>query len=114
MPLHPDGSDQIYAYAMLMGAAAAWAISIVFVRSHRFTATAHALAPWQMLVASALLFPLAIFVEGSPPAIGASAAASLAYVGPIATAFAYWAVVEVGRHLQLISRSQARKERHHE
>ena len=27
-------------------------------------------------------------------------AASLAYVGPVATAFAYWAVVEAGRHVR--------------
>lgn len=98
--LRLEGKDQIVAYGMLLGAAAAWAISIVFVRSHRFAATTLALAPWQMLVSAALLLPLALGVEGSPPPIGVSGAASLAYVGPIATAFAYWAVVEVGRHFQ--------------
>jgi drug/metabolite transporter (DMT)-like permease len=105
--IHPNGSDQIVAYTMLMGAAAAWAISIVFVRSHSFNATALVLAPWQMLVAAALLFPLAIVVEGSPSAIGASGAWSLAYVGPIATAFAYWAVVEAGRHFRASTMSMA-------
>jgi drug/metabolite transporter (DMT)-like permease len=45
---------------MLISAAAFWAISIVFVRSHRFVSTALALAPWQMLVAAALLLPLAL------------------------------------------------------
>jgi O-acetylserine/cysteine efflux transporter len=104
---HLHGRDQILAYAMLMGAAAAWAISIVFVRSHRFAATALALAPWQMLVAAALLLPLALVIEGAPPAIGARGAASLAYVGPIATAFAYWAVVEVGRHFRAATMSMA-------
>jgi len=98
--LRLEGKDQIVAYGMLLGAAAAWAISIVFVRSHRFAATTLALAPWQMLVSAALLLPLALGVEGSLPPIGLSGAASLAYVGPIATAFAYWAVVEVGRHFQ--------------
>ena len=82
------------------GPPAAWAISIVAVRAHRFTATALALAPWQMLVAACLLLPLAIVVEGAPRPIGVSGAASLAYVGPIATAFAYWAVVEAGRHIR--------------
>ena len=98
--LRLEGKDQIVAYGMLLGAAAAWAISIVFVRSHRFAATTLALAPWQMLVSAALLLPLALGVEGSLPPIGLSGAASLAYVGPVATAFAYWAVVEVGRHFQ--------------
>lgn len=30
--------------------------------------------------------------------MGVSGAVSLAFVGPVATAFAYWAVVETGRH----------------
>lgn len=98
--LHPDRAGQVLAYVMLMGAAAAWAVSIVFVRSHRFTVSALALAPWQTLVAAGLLFPLAILVEGSPRTIGESGVASLVYVGPVATAFAYWAVVEAGRHFR--------------
>jgi drug/metabolite transporter (DMT)-like permease len=98
--LHPASDGQVLAYGLLLGAAAAWAISIVFVRAHRFTASALALAPWQMLVAASLLLPVALAVDGLPPSIGLSAAASLAYVGPVATAFAYWAVVEAGRHFR--------------
>ena len=98
--LHSAASQELRAYALLIGAAGAWAFSIIFVRSHRFSATPLALAPWQMLIASSLLLPLALMVEGAPPSIGARAAASLAYVGPIATAFAYWAVVEAGRHFR--------------
>ncbi len=105
--LHAKGNDEILAYAMLMGAAAAWAITIIFVRSHRFTATALALAPWQVLIAALLLFPLALFVEGAPPPIGASGAAALAYIGPIATGFGYWAVVEAGRHFRASTMSMA-------
>jgi hypothetical protein len=100
LPIYRAGQGQVLACVMLMGAAAAWAISIVFVRSHRFTVSAFALAPWQTLVAAGLLFPLAILVEGSPPTIGESGVASLVYVGPVATAFAYWAVVEAGRHFR--------------
>jgi len=85
---------------MLVAAAASWAVSIVIVRAHRFTATTLALAPWQMLVAACLLLPLASLVEGAPASVGVRGAASLAYVGPMATAFAYWAVVEVGRHVR--------------
>lgn len=105
--LHPNGSHQIVAYALLMGAAGAWAVAIVHVRSHCFAATALALAPWQMLTATLMLLPLAIFFEGPPPRVEASGAASLAYVGPVATAFAYWAVVEAGRHVRATSMSMA-------
>jgi drug/metabolite transporter (DMT)-like permease len=98
--LHADAGRQILAYAMLVGAAISWATSIVAVRAHRFTATTLALAPWQMLVAACLLLPVALVVEGAPRPVGASGAVSLAFVGPVATAFAYWAVVEVGRHFR--------------
>ena len=101
-----DG-EQLLADAMLLGAAVAWAISIVAVRAHRFTATTLALAPWQMLVAACLLLPLAVVVEGAPPPVGPSGAVSLAFVGPVATAFAYWAVVEVGRHVRAAVLSMA-------
>jgi O-acetylserine/cysteine efflux transporter len=37
-------------------------------------------------------------VEGAPHPIGPTGVASLAFVGPVATAFSYWAVVEAGRH----------------
>lgn len=105
--LHAGGSEQIAADAMLLGAAGAWAISIVFVRSHRFTATPLALAPWQMLLAAALLGPVAMAVEGLPRAIGLRGIVALTYVGPIATAFAYWAVVEAGRHVRASTMSMA-------
>ena len=95
--LRDDGAGGRLAYALLWAASAAWAISIVWVRAHRFGAPALALAPWQTLVAATLLGPLAWLVEGRLPPIGRFGVASLAYVGPVATAFAYWAVVEVGR-----------------
>jgi drug/metabolite transporter (DMT)-like permease len=95
------------AYALLMGAAAAWAVSIVFVRAHRFRASALTLAPWQMLVAVVLLLPIALVMEGPPPPLASSALLSLAYVAPVATAFAYWAVVEVGRRFAASTVSMA-------
>jgi O-acetylserine/cysteine efflux transporter len=95
---HANARDQAIAYAMLVAAAIAWAISIVGVRAHRFTASALALAPWQMLIAAALLISVAFIVEGAPRPVGPTGAASLAFVGPVATAFSYWAIVEAGRH----------------
>jgi drug/metabolite transporter (DMT)-like permease len=105
--LHGSSGGQILAYALLLAAAASWAISIVFVRSHRFTASALALAPWQMLMAATLLLPIAIITEGGPPSLGVKSAASLAYVAPVATAFAYWGVVEVGRRFPASTMSMA-------
>ena len=106
-PALQRGGRQIVAYAMLLAASGAWAVSIVVVRGHRFDASPLSLAPWQMLVAAALLCPLAVIVEGRPHAIGARGIASLAYVGPMATAFAYWAVVEAGRAFRATTMSMA-------
>jgi drug/metabolite transporter (DMT)-like permease len=104
---HEGGAKQILAYALLLGAALAWAISIVAVRAHRFAATPLALAPWQMLLAAGVLLPVALVVEGVPQPAGPVAAASLAFVGPVATAFAYWAVVDSARHYRAAVLSMA-------
>jgi drug/metabolite transporter (DMT)-like permease len=106
-PSFSVGGKQAVAYAMLMGAAAAWAITIVTVRGHRFESSALSLAPWQMLIAAALLLPVAISVEGSPGQFSLIGAATLAYVAPVATAFAYWAAVEAGRRFTASTMSMA-------
>ena len=105
--LGAGNGPQLAAYAMLAGAAISWAVAIVIVRAHRFTATALVLAPWQMLLAAVLLLPGAVALEGGFPAIGPAGAASLAYVGVAATAFAYWAVVEAGRRFPASTLSMA-------
>lgn len=101
------GGSQALAYAMLMGAAAAWAVTIVTVRGHRFASSALSLAPWQMSIAAILLCPIAISTEGPPPRMSLVGAATLAYVAPVATAFAYWAVVEAGRRFAASTLSMA-------
>lgn len=98
---HAEGR-QVVASGLFLGAALSWATAIVAVRAHRFQATALALAPWQMVVAAGLPLPLALVVEGAPPPLTPRGAASLAFVGPVATAFAYWAVVEAGRRLRAV------------
>jgi len=106
-PSFAVGGKQAMAYAMLMGAAAAWAITIVTVRGHRFKVSALSLAPWQMLIATALLLPVAMSAEGLPRQFTFLGAATLAYVAPVATAFAYWAVVEAGRRFAASTMSMA-------
>lgn len=94
-----DGSAALGAIAMLIIAAAAWAVTIVFVRGHRFTANPLALAPWQTAVATLLLLAIAAVTEAPPASFTGPALLALLYAALIATAFAYWAVVEVGRRL---------------
>ena len=106
-PSFAVGGKQTMAYAMLMGAAAAWAITIVTVRGHRFKSSALSLAPWQMLIAASLLLPVAISAEGPPGQFTLLGVATLIYVAPVATAFAYWAVVEAGRRFAASTMSMA-------
>ena len=106
-PSFVPGGRQAMAYAMLIGAAAAWAVTIVTVRGHRFRSSAISLAPWQMLIAAGLLLPVAISAEGSPGQFTLVGVATLAYVAPVATAFAYWAVVEAGRRFAASTMSMA-------
>ncbi len=99
--------SEAFAYGLLLAAAAAWAVSIVFVRAHRFETDSLSLAPWQMLVAATLLLPIALITEGTPPSPGTTSVLSLAYVAPVATAFAYWGVVETGRRFPASTLSMA-------
>ncbi|MCL6684653.1 DMT family transporter [Sphingomonas alba] len=105
--LQAHSGEQLIAYGLLLAAAGFWAISIVHVRGHKFVGTALALAPWQMLVAAALLLPVAIATEGPLLRLNATGLIALAYVGPIATAFAYWAIVDLGSRLSATTLSMA-------
>jgi drug/metabolite transporter (DMT)-like permease len=99
--LHASDQRQLLAYGLLLLAAGAWATSIVYVRAHRFGASPLALAPWQALVAATALLVAACLSEGAAaPALTTNAVVSLSFVGPVATAFAYWAVIDVGRVLR--------------
>jgi drug/metabolite transporter (DMT)-like permease len=76
-PSFAVGGKQAIAYAILMGAAAAWAVTIVTVRSHRFKSSALSLANAD---SATLLPPIAISAEGSPRQFTLLGAATLAYV----------------------------------
>jgi drug/metabolite transporter (DMT)-like permease len=99
--------DQRLAYLALVLASMSWAFNIVFIRRHRFLSSPFALAPWQMLVAAVLLLPVALLIEGPLPALSRTGILSLAFVGPVSTGFAYWAVVETGRYFRASTMSVA-------
>ena len=73
LPSLLQGGGGALAYGMLIIAAIAWAVSIVFVRGHRFSANPAALAPWQTLVAAGLLLPIALATEATRPSISTRA-----------------------------------------
>ena len=107
-PLGFDWSDGavLRGNLMLMLAAFAWSGAILHVRGHRWQSSPLQLAPWQMLVASLPVAALAGATEGLPEVRWTGdLVLILAYNGPLATAFCYWAAVTVTRALPAISTS---------
>jgi drug/metabolite transporter (DMT)-like permease len=109
-PLSVDWGDHnvLIGQALLLAAALAWSICIVHIRGHRWHASSLELAPWQMLLAAAPLLLVARVLDGPVPGDGSLTFwATTLYIGLIATAFCYWAVVEANRRLSATTMSNA-------
>lgn len=107
-PLALDWSDRdvVIGNMILMLAAVGWAIAILHVRGHRWSGSVLEIIPWQMMVALVPLTLLALVFEGDyRPQLSGTAWAVIAYNGPIATGFCYWATITVTRSLPAISTS---------
>ncbi len=90
----------------ILAAALLWAASILHIRGHRWRSTPFDLLPWETLLATAMLAPLAYLLAG-PPAfeLDAPLVGMLLYAGVPGTALAYWAVATASRHLPAITTS---------
>ena len=78
------------AHGLLLLAAACWALCILHLRHGRGAASAMALAPWQMLLAAALLAVAAGHWEGPFSGDGTPGFwLAMLFVGPVATAFCF-------------------------
>jgi drug/metabolite transporter (DMT)-like permease len=107
-PLEVDYGDRatLVGNGMLIASAVVWAFTIVHVRGHRWQATPLDLMPWQLLLGGTVLLPLALVIEPHPDlGWGWPLIAVLAYNGPVATAFCYWAFVTINRSLQATTTS---------
>lgn len=91
---------------LLILAAMLWAICMVQTRFIRWNLSPVQLLPWQMLIASVVLFVLASYFEPhqsivwTPQLLGC-----MFYIGPLATAFGYWMIIEVSRKLPSVTTS---------
>lgn len=81
-----------------------FALAIILVRRHSWSTSVIRLLPWQMMLGTVFLAVAASAIEGapdiewSPPLV-----AIMAYNGPIASGFAFWAYVTVSRNLPAMS-----------
>ncbi|UQA60314.1 DMT family transporter [Polyangium aurulentum] len=93
-------------HLMLVVGAACWAVAIVHVRGHRWRTGPLELAPFQMLIAIAVMTPFALALEGPPRfSWGPELFAVLGYNGPLATAFCFSATLAATRSLPAITTS---------
>lgn len=83
-----------------------FALAIVLIRRYRWTVPIIQLMPWQMLLGTGILLVAATAIEGPPDLHwSTSLVVIMAYNGPIASAFCFWAYVSVSRSLPAMSTS---------
>lgn len=107
-PLALDWSDRAVVLgnlAILLGALL-WAASILHIRAHRWRSAPFALIPWETLLATVLLAPIALTTSPVPQVDWTpSFVALLLYLGIVGTAVAYWAVATASRLLPAVTTS---------
>ncbi len=85
-----------------------WAASILHVRAHRWVSSPFELVPWQVLLATCTLAPLALLLEGVPRVQWSPRLlALLLYGGTAGIALPYWAMQIVNKNLPAITTSLA-------
>lgn len=100
----PGAPGALSGNALLLAAAAATAVSIVHVRGHAWHGSPLDLMPWAMLLAGAALAAIAAATEPVAAIDGsATLALVLAYNGPVASGFCFWAFVTVQRALPAVT-----------
>jgi len=107
-PLTFDWRDRavVSGHLAVLAGALLWAASIVHIRAHRWRSTPFALIPWETLLATLLLAPIAL--AGGPPSRAEWTPAFtllLGYLGIVGTAVSYWAAATASRHLPAVTTS---------
>jgi len=98
--------DVLLGNGMCILAAMLWSVAILQMRGHRWRLTPLQLGPWQLLVATLVALPFAMFLEPAGELrLGPELFALVGYGGVIGTATALWAVATTIRHLGAVTTS---------
>lgn len=99
-----DDRAALIGNGFMLAASLSFAVALVIIRRHPWTVSTIRLMPWQMLLGTAILVVAAAAIEGTPrPRWQPALLAIMAYNGPIASAFCFWAFVSVSRSLPAMS-----------
>ncbi len=107
-PLAFDWADRgaVLGNLAILAAAFLWAASILHSRGHRWRSTPFELVPWETLLATLVLTPFALGIDGVPDvAWNASLGLMLLCAGIPGTALAYWAITTASRSLPAVTTS---------
>ena len=107
-PLAFDWTDRdaVLGNAAIVGAAVLWAGSILHIRAHRWHATPFELVPWETLLATAILVPVALLSESRPGVVwDVRLVLLMLYSAVPGTALAYWAIAMASRDLPAVTTS---------
>lgn len=107
-PLALDWSDGrvLLGHFAIIAAAMLWAASILHIRGHRWRSTPFELLPWETLLATAILVPLALLGAGPGEVTWTAPLVLLVlYAGIPGSALAYWAVAMASRTLPAVTTS---------
>jgi drug/metabolite transporter (DMT)-like permease len=98
--------DALLGNGAILLAAVLWATSILHIRGHAWRSTPFDLVPWAMLLATAVITPLALLAE-APPAVAwdGRLVALMLYAAIPGTALAYWATAMASRALPAVTTS---------
>ncbi len=90
----------------ILGAALLWAANILHIRGHKWYSPPFELVPWETLLATFILTPIA-FASSSIPDVewNATLVLLLLYSGVIGTALGYWAMAMASRNLPAVTTS---------
>jgi drug/metabolite transporter (DMT)-like permease len=98
--------EAVLGNAAILAAALLWAANIVHIRGHRWRSTAFTLLPWETLLATVILVPISLAVEGVPDVPWTpSLVGLLLYGGGPGTALPHWAIAMAARRLPAVTTS---------
>jgi drug/metabolite transporter (DMT)-like permease len=98
--------DAVLGNGAIVGAALLWAASILHIRAHRWHSTPFELVPWEALLATVILTPIALLSGRLPPVTwDTRLVLMMLYSGIPGTALAYWAIAVASRNLPAVTTS---------